>query len=105
MKDKDRILVWIGFIMCFFVFLYFFAVTFLTVPKENDNIRNLILGYTSGIISCICGYWYGGSLAPKPIDANKRTEETAEQNDVDNSTSGDDEPDEIDIANAQNNAS
>lgn len=77
MKERqDNALIWIAASLIVFTFLYFFSVTFMTVPKDNLQISSLILGYISGIVSMITGYYWGNSKKTVPSIGSKAVQET-----------------------------
>ena len=68
-------------------FVYFFAITFRTVPEDNIQNSNLILGFLIGsAISTFLGYYFGTSQSirstkpddklPPPTDFTQTTTET-----------------------------
>jgi hypothetical protein len=73
MKNKPGFM-FMGFAMMVISFAYLFAVTFMPVPDKNVQVMLLVVGYVSGILTCIVTYFFGASFAPKPIqkpDANE----------------------------------
>lgn len=71
-RQEKNVLIWIGVCIVVLSFLYFTAVTFLTIPKDNRENMNLILGYISSIVSLISGFYWGNSNKTiPPIDPNK----------------------------------
>ena len=72
MKD-NKALILIGSILCIFVMAYMFAVTFWDIPTNNINTSHIIIGYMSGVITTIVGYWFGGSLKPIGADSWQKT--------------------------------
>lgn len=83
MKERqDNALIWIAAALIVLTFLYFFSVTFMTVPKDNLQISSLILGYISGIVSMIAGYYWGNSKKTVPAIGEKSASGTAVEEDT-----------------------
>lgn len=70
-EDKQgNILIYIGVCIIVLTFGYFFSITFFNVPVGNQRYSDLILGYISGIVSAIVGYYWGGSDHKPPPGIN-----------------------------------
>lgn len=73
---EKNVLIWLGVSVIVLTFIYFFSITFFLVPPKNERYGDLILGYVSGLVSAIVGYYWGGSnhRNPPAIDATKKEE-------------------------------
>lgn len=71
MNKNNNLLMYIGIGLSTATFIYFFSVTFFTVPAANKEISSLILGYISGVLSAVVSFWFGSSITP--IGTSKQT--------------------------------
>jgi hypothetical protein len=99
-RNEKTTLIWVAIFFMLFTFIYFIAVTFITVPASAQHNSDLILGFLSSGIALVLGYYYGNSnrTIAGINDKNINNEETDKQQE-----DGDD-PSDIDIANAQKNS-
>ena len=107
-ERQGNALIFIGLFIVSLTFVYFFGVTFLTVPLANQRYSDLILGYISGLVSAIVGYYWGGSNRHTPSGINipqgdstkavtSSSVETTDEpiKDVEDNTKDDDDDDEL----------
>lgn len=75
-RKENSILIWIGMGVIVMTFIYFFAITFINIPINNQKYSDLIIGYVSGVVSAIVGFYWGGAHGgPRPIDSSKLREQ------------------------------
>ena len=73
MKENKQGFMGMGFTMMIISFIYLFAITFIKIPTENNSIMLVVVGYISGILSCITTYFFGSSFLPNPNKNNSET--------------------------------
>ena len=72
MESKEK-LIWPGIVIILITFIFLFCIIFLTIPKDNIQMANIIIGFVSGVASCICNHYWGSAYnSTKPIDLNKK---------------------------------
>ena len=101
-NENEKVLIKFGMSIIILTFIYFFSTTFIIVPQGNNDIRNLILGYVSGILSTLAGYYWGSSASSKSKD---KTIQTMNDNNAQNGCNGDNCDSDGDVTSGYNSDS
>ncbi len=73
-KDKDFFKRLLGAILMATCMVYFFLVTWVPIPKENQRFADVIIGFLIGsVVGTIINYYYGSST-PKKTTENDKTD-------------------------------
>lgn len=81
MKESKQ-LMYLGYTIMMTILVYFFVVTFTPAKYINDKFANLVIGYVSGVLSAISGFYYGSAVSHKNATNDTTTPEKDNVRDI-----------------------